>query len=62
MNDRLINAGLSLLRQKFPNMVGLKNVVSVRTSGFSEEHREDEFVQIINCFDNHWICITNKNC
>jgi len=62
MNDRLINAGLSLLRQKIPNIVGLKNVVSVRTSGFSEEHREDEFVQIINCFDNHWICITNKNC
>ena len=62
MNDRLINAGLSLLKQKFLNIVGLKNVVSVRTCRFSDESGEDEFVQIINCFGNHWICITNKKC
>ena len=61
MNDRLINAGLSLLKQKFPNTIGLKNVISVQTCGFSEEYGENEFVQIINCFDNHWICFTNKN-
>ena len=62
MNDRLINAGLSLLKQRFPNMVGLKNVVSVRTCGFSEECSENEFVQIINCFGNHIVLITNKSC
>ena len=57
-----MNARLSLLKQKFPNIVGLKNVVSVRTCGFSDESGEDEFVQILNCFGNHWICITKKNC
>ena len=62
MNDRLINAGLSLLKQKFPNTIGLKNVISVQTCGFFEEYGKYEFVQIINCFDNHWICFTNKNC
>jgi len=42
-------------------MVGLKNVVSVCTCGFLEVCSEKEFVQIINCFGNHWIRITNKS-
>ena len=44
MNDHLIYAGLSLLKQKFLNTIGLKNVISVQTCGFSEEYKESEFV------------------
>lgn len=61
MNDRLINAGLFLLKQKCLNTVRLKNVVSAQTWGFLKSVVKMNFVQIINCFFNQ-IYITNKNC
>lgn len=61
LNDRLINAGQSLLKAKFPDTLGLQDVGRAQTCSFAEEE-EGEFVQIINCFDDHWVCVTNKNC
>ena len=61
LNDHLINAGQSLLKAKFPDTLGLQDVGRAQTCSFAEEE-EGEFVQIINCFDDHWVCVTNKNC
>ena len=61
LNGRLINAGQSLLKAKFPGTLGLQDVGRAQTCSFAEEE-EGEFVQIINCFSNHWVCVTNKNC
>ena len=61
LNDCLINAGQSLLKAKFPDTLGLQDVGRALTCNFAEEE-EGEFVQIINCFDDHWVCVTNKNC
>ena len=61
LNDRLINAGQSLLSAKFPDTLGLQDVGKAQTCSFVEED-EGEFVQIINCFSDHWVCVTNKNC
>lgn len=60
LNDHLINAGLALLKAKFPDTIGLQDVGKAQTCSFAKD--EGEFVQIINCFDNHWVCITNKYC
>ena len=61
LNDCLINAAQSLLKAKFPGTLGLQDVGKPQTCSFVDEG-EGEFVQIINCFNNHWVCVTNKNC
>ena len=48
-------------RQKFPDTLGPQEVVKAQTCSFAEED-EGEFVQVINCFSDHWACVTNKNC
>ena len=40
----LINAGLALLKEKFPNTIGLQDVGKAQTCSFAEED-EGEFVQ-----------------
>lgn len=63
LNDRLVNAGLALLKLKFPAVSMLEDVVRAQTGSFSEDEGvSSEFVQILNCFGDHWICVTNKRC
>ena len=58
---KVINARQSLLKAKFPDTLGLQDVVRAQTCSFAAEE-EGEFVQIINSFDDHWVCVINKNC
>lgn len=60
LNARLINAGQKLLRVRFPNVGGLQDVTKQDTLSFEKE--EGEFVQILHCNENHWICVSNVGC
>ena len=54
LNERLINAGQVMIKEKFPHEFGLQDVGKSDTGTFEEE--DGNFVQILNC---HWICVTN---
>ena len=60
LNARLINAGLKLLKKRFPNVGGLQDVTRLDTLTFEKEL--GDFVQILNSNGNHWICISNLGC
>ena len=60
LNERLINVGQALMKEKFPHVSGLQDVGRNDTSTFEEE--VGCFVQILNCCNSHWICATNINC
>ena len=59
LNERLINAGQTLIKEKFPNESGLQDVGRSDTCTF--QVHDGEFVQLLNCHRSHWICVTNKN-
>ena len=58
LNDRLINTGQVLLKEKFPDVGGLQNVDLARTLCFAQN--EPSFVQ--NLSDSHWVCVTSIGC
>jgi Ulp1 family protease len=60
LNDRLINAGMILLKNKFPHIGGLQDVILRRTLCFDCDGTP--FVQILNTKESHWICVTNIGC
>ena len=60
LNDRLINAGQILLKERFPDIGGLQNVDLARTLCFTQN--EPSFVQILNTYDSHWVCVTSIGC
>lgn len=60
LNERLINVGQALMKEKFPHVSGLQDVGRNDTCTFEEE--VGCFVQILNCCNSHWICATNINC
>jgi len=60
LNRRLINAGQELLKKKFPGTNGFHDVGKMQTNSFQQE--EGEFVQVLHCFESHWVLVTNKNC
>ena len=60
LNDRLINAGQILLKERFPGVGGLQNVDLARTLCFAQN--EPSFVQILNTYDSHWVCVTSIGC
>ena len=51
-----INAGQIFLKKRFPNAAGLHNVDLARTLSFIQS--EPSFVQILNMYDSHWVCVT----
>ena len=51
LNARLINAGLKLLKKRFPNVGGLQDVTRLDTLTFEKEL--GDFVQILNSNGNH---------
>ena len=61
LNDSLINAGQALLRDKFPGVHGLQDVLLSKTLTFQPQNGR-KFVQILNCEDLHWVCISTINC
>ena len=54
LNERLINAGQVMIKEKFPHEFGLQDVGKSDTGTF-----DGNFVQILNCHNTHWICVTN---
>ena len=57
LNAHLIIAGQRLLKLRFPNVGGLQDVTKQDTLSFEKE--TGEFVQILHCNKNHWICVSN---
>ena len=57
LNERLINAGQVMIKEKFPHEFGLQDVGKSDTGTFEKE--DGNFVQILNCHNAHWICVTN---
>ena len=61
LNNSLMNAGQALLKAKFPRVHGLQDVLLLRTLTFQPQI-DHEFVQILNCADQHWVCISTIAC
>lgn len=61
LNERLINAGLRMLREEFPKTAGLYDVCLSDSLAYPLEERS-EFVQILNVSNSHWICASTKGC
>ena len=59
LNARLMNAGQTLLKRKFQNVAGLQDVGRSQTCTFENK---SEFVQVLNCYESHWILVSKKNC
>ena len=63
LNAHLIIAGQRLLELYFPNVGGLQDVTKQGSRHFiSFEKETGEFIQILHCNRNHWICISNVGC
>ena len=60
LTDSVINAAQTLLKQQFPHVGGLQEVVLADTLAF--EIQGGEFVQILNVRRSHWIAISNIGC
>lgn len=61
LNTNLINAGQALLRKRFPKVCGLQDVILSRTLTFQQQG-DNEFVQILNCANQHWVCVSTIGC
>ena len=60
LNDRVINAAQSIIKQQFPHQNGLRDTV-VLEGAQTWDSKPDAFVQVV--FDSsrkHWVCVTNK--
>ncbi len=55
-----IAAAQALLKQKFSQQNGLQNTVDVADLHYSCS--ADNFVQIVNLSNTHWVCVSNLNC
>ena len=63
LNAHLIIAGQRLLKLHFPNVGGLQDVTKQGSRhSISFEKETGEFIQILHCNRNHWICISNVGC
>lgn len=56
LNCTLVNVGVLMLR----NMHGLYDVTLGRTLSFPSQ--KEPYVQILNCSQCHWICVSNIGC
>ena len=57
LDDSLMNLGQKMLSQQYPNISGFQSVV---LSAFVPQ--PDEFIQILNLNNNHWIVISTIGC
>ena len=60
LNDKLINAGMNLLKSAYPHVQGMQDCMMSDTLNF--EPPNSDFVQILNCARNHWICVSTVGC
>lgn len=60
MNDRIINAYLLLMKEKFPALTGFADPVFV--AALRVHFKDEVFCQILFNGDNHWVAVTNMNC
>ena len=60
LNCKLINAGQFLLKKRFPTVQGLYDVILSRTLSFPSQ--DQPFVQILNCDQMHWVCVSTVGC
>ena len=60
LNRRLVNAGQDLLKKKFPQFGGFQDVGKMQTNTFEQE--DGEFIQVLHCYESHWVLVTNKDC
>ena len=60
LNCKLVNVGVLMLRKQFPNMHGLYDVTLGRTLYYPSQ--KEPFVQILNCSQCHWICVSSIGC
>ena len=58
LTDSLINAGQAFLKDKFPAVHGLQE----NSLSLFQPQNDHKFVQILNCEDLHWVCISTINC
>ena len=60
LNDKLINAGMNLLKSAYPHVQGMQDCMMSDTLNF--EPPNSDFVQILNCARNPWICVSTVGC
>ena len=60
MTDTEINAYLILLKTEFPAISGLERTNHLDASGYIIPIQTTEWVRILYCNNNHWICSTGK--
>ena len=51
---------MNLLKSGYPHVQGLQDCMMSDTLNF--ESQNGDFVQILNCTRNHWICISTVGC
>ena len=61
LSDAHINAAQALLRKQFPNQNGLQHPLLLAKKLQFESDNQD-FVQIINISNSHWVCASNIGC
>lgn len=60
LNDRLVFAGMLLLKQQFPDISGFCDPVMVQSLRCT--FKDKMFVQVVYNGSHHWITTTNMNC
>ena len=60
LTDNIINAAQALLKQQYPHINGLQNVVLGFTLGYIGQ--TEEFVQILHTGRGHWVTVSTIGC
>ena len=58
MTDHVMNHAPALFQQQFPHMDSLQDVL-VMTAGTAIITPDQEFIQILNIDQNHWVTVSN---
>ena len=60
LDDDVINAVLSLLKQRYPNINGFQPTLQSET--FTMEPQRGTFAQVLNVRKTHWITVSTLGC
>jgi len=59
LNDRIINAAVTLIKQSMDyNINGFEDVITGKNCGYTHNENLSEFIQIIH-LPQHWVCVSN---
>ena len=56
LNHKFVDAGMGLLKSAYPQVQGMQDCIMSDTLNFQSV--KGNFVQILNCARNHWICVS----